>query len=264
MSSAMGSDSTVRMCHDGYNDLPGPLCHGVITKDGHVHLVGHGRANHAGTGDGDVLSAVIAESYGSTPPRPHRNDTDGNHAFYGFECENLGDGKDPWPDCQLDAIERVSAAICRAHGWTARSVIGHKEWTNTKTDPRGFEMPDMRARVAKRLGAKPSDDTSTHDEDTTPTPAISLAQVIAAARKDPAAAQGHTTHKTAAQIVERALAAEGLLTPTWADGSFGTKTTTAYASWQQRCGYQGKDADGIPGRDSLRALGKRHGFTVTD
>ncbi|NGO70632.1 N-acetylmuramoyl-L-alanine amidase [Streptomyces boncukensis] len=259
-----GSDATVRICRDGYSSLPGPLCHGVITKDGKVHLVGHGRANHAGRGDSDVLGAVVVEKYGSTPPRPNEMDTDGNPRFYGFECENLGDGKDPWPDAQLAAIERASAAICRAHGWTAKSVIGHKEWTNTKSDPRGFTMPDMRARIAKRLGGKPSGGGSSGGGDDKPKPAVSLAHIIAAARKDPPAAQGHTTHETEVKRVEHALAAEGLLASNWVDGSFGTKTLTAYGTWQRRCGYTGRDADGIPGRNSLRALGKRHGFTVTD
>lgn len=143
-----GSERTVQICRDGHASLPGPLCHGVITKDGRVHLVGHGRANHAGLGDGDVMSAVVAEK--RTPP-PTKQDTDGNARFYGFECENLGDGKDPWPDAQLDAIERASAAICRFHGWNKWSVIGHLQWTNQKVDPRGFTMDAMRDRIGKRL-----------------------------------------------------------------------------------------------------------------
>ncbi|NEE57922.1 N-acetylmuramoyl-L-alanine amidase, partial [Streptomyces sp. SID8455] len=72
---------------------------------------------------------------------------------YGFECVNLGNGRDPWPTAQLDAIERASAAICRAHGWSARSVIGHSEWSAAKIDPRGFTMPSMRTRVTTRLAA---------------------------------------------------------------------------------------------------------------
>ncbi|MGC4944766.1 N-acetylmuramoyl-L-alanine amidase [Streptomyces sp. DT224] len=144
-----GTDATVRMCRDGHPDLPGPLCHGVIAKDGRVHLVGYGRTNHAGMGDGDVLRAVVAEK--KRLPRDNEADTDGNRHFYGFECENLGDGKDPWPDAQLEAIEKVSAAICRHHGWTARSVIGHREWQPGKVDPKGFSMNDMRDRVHDRL-----------------------------------------------------------------------------------------------------------------
>lgn len=143
-----GTAATVQLCRDGHSDLPGPLCHGVVAKDGRVHLVGYGRANHAGLGDDDVLRAVVAEK--SLPPDNEAN-TDGNRHFYGFECENLGDGKDPWPDVQLEAIEKVAAAICRHHGWTSKSVIGHLEWQPGKTDPRGFTMADMRARIHDRM-----------------------------------------------------------------------------------------------------------------
>ncbi|MFJ5531355.1 N-acetylmuramoyl-L-alanine amidase [Streptomyces sp. NPDC093261] len=143
-----GAERTVALCRDGRPDLPGPLCHGVITKDGLVHLVGYGRANHAGLGDDDVLRAVVAEK---ALPEPDEADTDGNRHFYGFECENLGDGVDVWPAAQFDAIARVSAAVCRHHGWSERSVIGHLEWQPGKVDPRGFAMDLLRERVRDRL-----------------------------------------------------------------------------------------------------------------
>ncbi|MER7953022.1 N-acetylmuramoyl-L-alanine amidase [Streptomyces sp. NPDC096079] len=143
-----GTAATVRLCRDGHENLPGPLCHGVIAKDGTVHLVGYGRANHAGRGDDDVLRAVIAER--SLPPDDEAT-TDGNRHFYGFECENLGDGEDPWPEVQLEAIAKVAAAVCRAHGWTHHSVIGHREWQPGKVDPRGFTMASMRERIAGLL-----------------------------------------------------------------------------------------------------------------
>ncbi len=146
-----GTSASVDICYDGYSALPGPLCHGVIDKKGHVHLVGNGRANHAGLGDGDVLRAVVNET--KLPP-DNEADTDGNSHFYGFECINLGNGKDPWPEVQKEAIEKVSAAICRAHGWTERSVIGHKEWQPGKVDPRGFTMDSMRGRIRDRLRGK--------------------------------------------------------------------------------------------------------------
>ncbi|GGO49836.1 peptidoglycan-binding protein [Streptomyces daqingensis] len=144
-----GAEATVDLVYDGRSDLPGPLAHGVVTKDGTVHLVGHGRANHAGLGDDDVLRAVIAEK--KDLPNPNQANTDGNRYFYGFECENLGDGDDPWPEKQLDAIARAAAALCKHHGWNERSVIGHLEWTDQKVDPRGFTMDEMRERVAERL-----------------------------------------------------------------------------------------------------------------
>jgi hypothetical protein len=143
-----GTAATVRICKEGYAGLPGPLCHGVIAKDGRVHLVGYGRANHAGFGDDDVLAAAVAEH---ALPAVNEANTDGNRHFYGFECENLGDGKDPWPAVQLEAVEKAAAAICRQHRWGAKSVIGHLEWQPGKIDPRGFSMGSMRGRIEDRL-----------------------------------------------------------------------------------------------------------------
>ncbi|MFD3657041.1 N-acetylmuramoyl-L-alanine amidase [Streptomyces sp. NPDC058620] len=148
-----GTTSTVKLCRDGHSTLPGPLCHGVIAKDGTVHLVGYGRTNHAGLGDDDVLAAVIAEK---ALPADNEANTDGNARFYGFECVNLGDGKDPWPAVQREAIVRASAALVRAHGWGKdgdTSVIGHAEWQPGKVDPRGISggMDGIRASVRERL-----------------------------------------------------------------------------------------------------------------
>jgi hypothetical protein len=146
-----GTQQSVELCYNGHSSLPGPLCHGVIAKDGTVYLVGNGRTNHAGNGDDDVLRAVIDER---DLPADNEANTDGNRHFYGFECINLGDGRDPWPDAQLDAIERAAAAICRAHGWSQRSVIGHLEWQPGKIDPRGFGMDWMRGLIRDRLAGE--------------------------------------------------------------------------------------------------------------
>ncbi len=146
-----GTVRTVEICQDGYDELPGPLCHGVIAKSGALYMVGWGRANHAGKGDDDVLQAVIEER--ATLPAPNELNTDGNAHFYGFECENLGDGKDPWPRDQLDTIAVVSMVICDFHGWTERSVIGHLEWQKGKVDPRGpgITMEGVRRDVGALL-----------------------------------------------------------------------------------------------------------------
>ncbi|MEW2570509.1 N-acetylmuramoyl-L-alanine amidase [Streptomyces sp. NPDC047070] len=252
-----GSAATVAICRDGYASLPGPLCHGVITKDGRVHLVGHGRANHAGLGDPDVLTAVIAER---TPPRDDEASTDGNRYFYGFECENLGDGDDPWPEAQLLAIERAAAAVCRAHGWGPKSVIRHLDWQPGKVDPRGVDWAAMQARIAKRLGAAKPPATPAPA-----TPKVSLSRLQKAARTDPPRA-GTPVSYGGVETVEVALVDEGLLARSYGDGHWGTKTTAAYAKWQRsKAGgsYTGADADGVPGLDSLRRLGVVHGFTVT-
>jgi hypothetical protein len=149
-----GLETSLRICRRGHAALPGPLCHGVIDKEGVLHLVGWGRANHAGLGDARVLQAVIREK-----PLPKRafSSIDGNARFYGFECINLGNGRDPWPEEQVETMVRASAALCRAHGWGKTgdtSVIGHLEWQPGKIDPKGPGFPGMdeiRKRVAKRL-----------------------------------------------------------------------------------------------------------------
>ena len=252
-----GSARTVEICRDGYTGLPGPLCHGVITKDGRVHLVGYGRANHAGLGDPDVLRAVMNET---VLPTDDQATVDGNRHFYGFECENLGDGHDPWPEAQLLAIEKVSAAICRYHGWSERSVIGHLEWQPGKSDPRGFTMAWMRQRIAKRLGVKPQTTLPPRPSK----PVVDLSRLRTAALTDPKA-KGTPVTYSGTRIVEAALVDAGLLAKPRLDGHFGTATRDAYAAWQRsKAGgsYRGDDADGIPGKASLTRLGDRYGFTV--
>lgn len=151
-----GINHTVALCKRGYEDLPGPLCHFVISKGGKVYAIGWGRANHAGKGSKRVLDAVITEEYRANPPAKSSQDLiDFNPHFYGFECENLGDGIDPWPAKQVIAIRRASAAFCDFHDWTEKSVIGHKEAQPGKIDPTGPgfpTMPIMRAGIGMTIG----------------------------------------------------------------------------------------------------------------
>ncbi|MGW1772515.1 N-acetylmuramoyl-L-alanine amidase [Streptomyces sp. NPDC002104] len=262
-----GTDYSVELCRTGYSELPGPLCHGVIDKAGRVHLIGYGRTNHAGSGDPDVLAAVIAER--SPLPADNEATVDGNRHYYGFECINEGDGTDPWPAEQVEAIARTAAGICRAHGWGPESVIGHSEWQPGKVDPRGpighpggpaLTMDKIRSRVAELLADdKPAPSKPTPKPETKPT--VSLSSLIAAARQDPPRS-GTPVSYPGARIVEDALAAEGMLARSLVDGHFGTATRDAYERWQRRCGYTGTAADGIPGRASLTTLAQHHGFTV--
>jgi len=145
-----GTMHTVEICEDGYTGLPGPLCHGVIAKAGTLYMVGWGRANHAGLGDDDVLRAIIPER---ALPTDDEANTDGNRHFYGFESENMGDGKDPWPRAQLDTMAAVSYVIANHHGWTEKSTLMHSEWQPGKTDPRGpgFTADGLRADIRSML-----------------------------------------------------------------------------------------------------------------
>ncbi|WP_329032271.1 LysM peptidoglycan-binding domain-containing protein [Streptomyces sp. NBC_01725] len=95
----------------------------------------------------------------------------------------------------------------------------------------------------------------------TPQRVVSLSKLIKAAKTDPPK-KGTPVSYAAAKYVEQALVAEGLLAAGYADGHMGTATRSAYALYQQRRGYQGKAADGIPGKATLTKLGAKHGFTV--
>lgn len=254
----------VNFCRNGSAKLPGPLCHGVITKDGKVHVISHGRANHAGGGDPDVLAAVKAERYPLPKPNVHDGSpgaVDGNDAFYGFECVNKGDGVDPWPEEQLDGMKRATAATCWLYGWSARSALRHMDWSDWKSDPKGVDwsefLDDVQQLLDDERGTDPDPEQPPKPQ---PLPVVSLADVIAAARRDPGLPQGGTTHKADVLLVERALAQLGFLSAQWVDGSFGTKTKAAYGSLQRHLGYAGAAADGIPGSHSLKWLGLRSGL----
>jgi hypothetical protein len=245
------------LCYRGRSDLPGPLCHSWLGKTAGLWMIGHGRANHAGLVDLDVLNALRAEK--SPLPVDNQANADGNDCLYGLEIENLGNGRDPYPATQYREAVLWAAALCRAHGWTEKSVAGHKECQPGKVDP-SFDMDVFRADVKKQLDKTPGK-TPTTPQPTPATPRVDLSQLVAAAKTDPGAKQGHVTYMTGTNLVEAALVKVGYLGKTYAgDGSFGSTTVTAYAKWQRHLGYTGRDADGIPGMTSLGRLGSETGL----
>lgn len=142
-----GSDSKDQreLLYAGRTDLPGPLCQFGLSQDGVIHLVGWGRANHAGAGDDDVLKAVVAENYGDYPPADNEANTDGNARFYGVEI--WYSGSHGMTTAQYTTLLKLAACILDFHGWSQKSVIAHGEWTPGKWDP-GYapgRMMDMRA-----------------------------------------------------------------------------------------------------------------------
>lgn len=142
--------SAIQACYSGVQQadgfLPGPLYNVVVDKQGTAHLIGWGRANHAGKGDDDVLRALIAEQ---TLPTPNESNTDGNARLYGIAMLNLGDGVDEFTSAQLQTAATAAALLCSLHGWSERSVAGHKQWQPGKIDPR-LSMSAFRTRVAGR------------------------------------------------------------------------------------------------------------------
>jgi hypothetical protein len=142
--------SSLNVVTNGRPDLAGPLANFHIEKSGLINIVSPGPSNHAGRGAQTVLDEVGRGNApsGSASSRRLTDGPGGNSFFYGFENENLGDGVDPWPEAQLDAMAKAAAALCQLHCWDANRVISHKEWTPRKSDPT-LNMDDFRARVAR-------------------------------------------------------------------------------------------------------------------
>ena len=88
-------------------------------------------------------------------------------------------------------------------------------------------------------------------------PDADMEAVLLAAQWDPVKTGTGVTPGSGPSVllVERALAARGLLSGTYVDGHFGTATRSAYAAYQRSLGYRGLDANGMPGRASLTRLG---------
>lgn len=152
---------------------------------------------------------------------------------------------DAWPGGAPTAFARDTVSL---DTWLKLGGhYGHNQIPgNSHVDP--GPMPDLFATVP----AGPSSN-----------PQVDLSRLVAAAKTDPGAVQGHVTYKAGVNLVEAALVAEGLLGRTYAgDGSYGSSTKDAYAKWQRRLGYSGTAADGVPGMTSLKKLGARHGFDV--
>lgn len=201
----------------GRSDLPGPLCQFLLGRDGTVKLIAAGYANHAG--------------YGGPKVDVPRNM--GNTYTYGIEAENNGLGE-PWTKEQLNAYYRLCAALLK---WMGRRdvnrVFAHKEWApGRKIDPAGVNMDEFRKNVQRALNQGPT------------------VKTVRLSRLQPGKRNGDVV------LLKRRLKRKGFY-----DGGtskfFGKALRRAYADYQRSLGYEGKDADGIPGRASLRKLGFR-------
>lgn len=166
------SNSLSIVAKTGRSDLPAPLAHSHLAKTGLVTMCSAGRANHAGAAAANVVAALTAET--ALPKQDKSSTVDGNDCLYGIEIENLGNGKDPYPAVQYDAAVRWAAALCRAHGWGAGSVAGHKETSvEGKVDP-SFDMVKFRTDVAERLKHSASWSPSDGTDDSKETPVAGL------------------------------------------------------------------------------------------
>jgi hypothetical protein len=133
-----GNAPSLKTIVNGRPDLPGPLSHLHLARDGTFTIIAAGRCSHAGIGSWHGV-------------------TSGNANFIGIEAENAGDGTDPWPDVQMEAYAKGVAAILKHAGAPVIMCVGHKEYAlppGRKIDP-SFNMVAFRQKVSAFMEATP-------------------------------------------------------------------------------------------------------------
>lgn len=129
----------------GRSDLPAPLCHVSVGRDGTVYVCAAGRANHAGK----------AKASGPCPSG------DGNALYVGWECQNTG--TEGWTRAQYDAMRVGAAATSSHYGWPAAHNRAHKETSVTgKWDPGALDMDKFRRGIAATMNGS-EDDVAAED-----------------------------------------------------------------------------------------------------
>lgn len=240
---ALGAHPTLGLVVRGRSDLPGPLCHDLLSRTGKVWLVAAGRANHAGLSNGSG----------------RLNTGDGNRQIIGTEVESSGYEK--LTAAQLEVIPVLAALKLRHIGEPASSTFLHHTWSTTGKWDLGeqghtIDLAALRHRVAKAL-----DDLKPPKDRATTLPTVDLSRLTRAARTESRHRRTPTTtplYPAGVKLVEAELVNAGLLDKAYAgDGYYGPPTLRAYHQWQTRLGYRGDDATGIPGMTSLVKLGAR-------
>lgn len=122
-----GVRPSLKVCVNGREGLPGPLCNVFLDRNGVAIVVAAGRANHAGKGG---FKGLV-----------------GNSSMFGIEAEDDGDGT--WTDAQLEAFPKVVAALLSITGMNEVWYCSHRTWAPTrKIDPTNIEDTWMRSQVA--------------------------------------------------------------------------------------------------------------------
>ena len=129
----LGKDApSLNIVTNGRSDLPGPLCHVLITRSNICIVIASGRANHAGTGAWQGVSDR------------------GNSTMYGIEVENTGyAASEPWRIDQFFVIAKATAALISNDAARIPDCCMHKEYTKRKIDMHTVKGIDMRILTAE-------------------------------------------------------------------------------------------------------------------
>jgi len=101
-----------------------PTCNIYVARDGIVWILAGGATNTSGKGGPLTMSrGTVGQDCANT-------------TTVGMECGNSGDGREPWPQIQIDAAFRASNAINARLGNQPSDVFSHQCYAPTrKIDP---------------------------------------------------------------------------------------------------------------------------------
>lgn len=134
--------------------IPGPLCNEATEMDGDVIVGAIGRCNHAGAGSRNTLNVVTTGTMPTTYElKPGPDEINGNDFYYANEVKY--DGGQPMTVPARRSVLLAAAAHCDFHGWNSGHILGHKEHTRRKDDPKNELMNKIRVDVGKILAAGP-------------------------------------------------------------------------------------------------------------
>lgn len=112
-------------------------CNFYVSPDGVTFILSAGYQADSGYGDPTVVERMVDDGP-ILPPTDtvHSQRINGNPFFVDIEVGHWGMGE-PIPVIQRDELIRLNAAICDYYEWDPNTrLIGHKEWTRRKVDPR--------------------------------------------------------------------------------------------------------------------------------
>lgn len=268
--------------HDGKApEVPGPLCHFFIRRNGEVWIGSNGRANHAGTGQSWVRDRVVAGlSRDTAEMKPGGSgDQDFNDNFYGLECAGVG-GSPDFTEAEYRAMVIVVGELLHALGF-GPDVIAHSEATSNKPDDPNYDMRQVRADVddymaGKKVSNGQATKPATVPDSTKPTSygadssTVSVAHLKQARYDDPPK-NGRPLGPYASEVrtMEQALAKTEWIRWDYVDGHFGSTTVGDGSSgYGGTTGFQRKHSgaqrpDGWLGRRELELLFRLAGMSVT-
>lgn len=224
---ATGNTPSLNVVTNGRAGLSGPLAQLFLARDGTVHLVGAGRANHAG-----VVSSPVYQN---------------SHSI-GIEAEATGVSS--WPAAQVEAYAKLCKALADEFGLSTSRIVGHKEKARPagrKIDP-NFSMSDFRAKVDGAKGGVSQDKGGSGGGGKTYR-TVSYGETLGKYDKgDPV------------KDWQDFLVAQGQKLKDGVDGYFGDDAVTATKAYQKAVGFTGKAVDGMAGPDTI-AKAKADGFT---